>query len=307
MRRMPNLKALQAFRHAGEQLSFKAAAERLNVTQAAISQQIKALENQLGTKLFHRMTREVALTAEGKQLLSAVSQGFATLEQGVAQLMVDPNPGQLNISTLPSFASRWLVPRLGRFQQAAPELTVSLSPSLSLASFDGQNLDVAVRFGEGDYPGLKTVKLFEEYLVPVCHPSLLDTRRPLEAQLPELALLTDDAPDMVSVWEEFEGQSGIPLRHESARLHVTDSNMLVEAVLAGQGLSLLRFSLIHELLALGQLVCPLPLWLKSRYDYYLAAPPAHFKRPKIRRFEQWLRSEFATSQEAWQAFQEAFK
>ncbi len=305
MDRLPNLKALQAFRFAGEQQSFKAAAARLHVTQAAISQQIKTLEEQLGIKLFRRMTREVALTAEGQQLLAAVSRGFALLEQGVLQLTEDPNPTQLNISTLPSFASRWLVPRLGRFQQSAPELTVNLSPSLGLASFEGQNLDVAVRFGEGDYPGLKAVKLFEEYLIPVCHPSLIDDSRPLDSQLSQLPLLADNAPDMQSAWQDFATKSGISLRDENAKLHVSDSNMLVEAVLAGQGLSLLRFSLTHELLARGQLTCPLPVWLKSRYDLYLVAPPAHFKRSKISQFEQWLRAEFAITQTEWQRFQRA--
>lgn len=303
MTRLPNLKALQAFRHAGELQSFKAAAQRLHVTQAAISQQIKILEQQLGVALFRRLTREVALTPEGEQLLQAVSQGFALLEQGVAQLTDDPNPSLLTISTLPSFASRWLVPRLGRLQQAAPQLTVNLSPSLRLATFTGQTLDVAVRFGSGNYPGLRAVKIFEEYLIPVCHPHLLDTSQPIAPQLARLPLLLDDAPDMTTAWEDFQQQSGIVLEQSLARLQVTDSNMLVEAVLAGQGLSLLRYSLTHELLARGQLVCPLPLWLKSRYDYYLVAPEAHFKRAKVQQFEQWLRAEFATTQSAWQQFQ----
>ncbi|WP_210395119.1 LysR substrate-binding domain-containing protein [Motiliproteus sediminis] len=306
MDRLPNLKALLAFRFAGEAQSFKAAAGRLHVSPAAISQQIRTLEEQLGIKLFHRLTREVILTAEGQLLLATVSRGFALLEQGVAQLTEDPHPSQLNISTLPSFASRWLVPRLGRFQASAPELGVNLSPSLGLVSFEGQSLDVAVRFGEGKYSGLKAVKLFEEYLIPVCHPSLIDNQHPVRAQLLHLPLLADDAPDMKAVWQELATKSDIPLCHESAKLHVSDSNMLVEAVLAGQGLSLLRFSLVYELLARKQLICPLPVWLKSRYDYYLVAPPAHFKRPKVRQFEQWLRTEFAATQSEWQKFQRGF-
>ncbi|MBV1787207.1 LysR family transcriptional regulator [Marinobacterium sp. D7] len=303
MNRLPNLKALQAFRYAGEQQSFKAAADRLHVTQAAISQQIRTLEEQLGIKLFKRLTREVVLSPEGRQLLPTVSRAFELLEQGLAALADDPAPDRLNIATLPSFASRWLVPRLGRLRDKAPELSVNLSPSLELASFTGTDLDVAIRFGRGDYPGLTAIKLFDEQLIPVCHPSLLVRGEPMKRQLAGLTLLSDDSPDILPMWEVFQQRSGISFDNGCARLQVNDANLLVEAALAGQGLTLMRFSLAYELLARGQLICPLPLCLKSEFDYYLVAPEPYFKRPKVRLLQEWLQAEFGDTRAAWAQFE----
>jgi len=302
MNRLPPLKALQAFRYAAEAQSFKLAAEQMYVTQAAVSQQIKALEQHLGQKLFRRMVREVELTPEGRQLLPYVSKAFTALEQGVASLGQDPNPNRLTLSVLPSFAGRWLVPRLGAFQQLHPELTIHLSPNLQLASFEDNDLDLAIRFGPGNDPGLSAHLLQKEYLLPVCHPSLIDTEKLIAEQLTQLPLLADDAPDMKKVWPELEQALGIKLEQDATRLYVSDSTMLVEALLSGQGFSMLRFSLAYELLQRGQLICPIPIYLKSVYDYYLVAPESHFKRPKVRQFERWIQQEAETIEQSWQQF-----
>ncbi|MEH6470363.1 MAG: LysR substrate-binding domain-containing protein [Halopseudomonas sp.] len=305
MHKLPPLKALQAFRYAAEAQSFKTAAQQLHVTQAAISQQIKTLEQQLGLTLFKRLTREVVLTREGQQLLPYVSKAFATLEKGVAQLQQDSHPSRLTLSALPSFASRWLVPRLGTFQQQQPDLSIHLSPSLGLATFDGSDLDLALRFGRGDYPGLSSRLLLKEYMLPACHPSLINQDQPIAQQLAKLPLLMDDAPDTEAVWPEFQQALGVTLQQESSRLHLSDSTMLVEALLSGQGLAMLRFSLAYDLLQRGLLVCPIPIYLKSAYDYYLVAPDSYFKRPKIRRFEDWLRKEIKVIENSWEAFYDA--
>lgn len=303
MRRLTHLNALQAFRFAGELGSFKSAAEQLHVTQAAISQQIKSLEEQLGVKLFHRQTREVALSAEGRQLLNIASEGFSTLEKSLGLFEGDPNPGQLTLSCLPSFASRWLVPRLGAFQQAHPELQVRLNLSMKMDKFDQQSTDVAVRFGQGVHPGLRAIKLLDEVLVPVCHPSLVKFNQDLVPQLAKMPLLTDDSLDLVSTWQELQDKTGIAFTQQSVKLRAVDANMLVDAVLSAQGLALLRFSLVEELLAKRQLVSPVRVWLKSLFDCYLVAPEAHFKRPKIQKFEKWILGEFAHTELAWQKFQ----
>jgi LysR family glycine cleavage system transcriptional activator len=305
MIRLPPLKALLAFRHAAEALSFKLAAERLHVTQAAISQQIKTLEQHLGLSLFRRLTREVELTPEGQQLLPFVSQAFATLEQGVAGLGQDLQPNRLTLSVLPSFASRWLVPRLGAFQALYPDVTIHLTPNLALASFEATDLDLAVRFGRGKYPGLSARLLQHEYLLPVCHPSLIDSERSIAEQLVLLPLLADDAPDMEGVWSQFEQAMGLSLPLESTRLYVSDATMLVEALLSGQGFAMLRFSLAYELLQRGQLICPVPIYLKSDFDYYLVAPEAYFQRPKVRQFESWIRQEVEVIETSWQRFQQS--
>ncbi|EAR10018.1 LysR substrate-binding domain-containing protein [Reinekea blandensis] len=299
----PSLKALQAFRVAGETQSFKQAAERLFVSQAAISQQIKTLEAYLGVRLFHRRTREVALTPEGQQLYLAVQQGFDQIDRGVRVLMSDSHPSRLNISTTPSFASRWLVPRLGTLQALSPELTINVSLSQSLVTFDDSSVDVAIRFGTGQYPELESVKLFDEVLVPVCHPSLLNRSASVSAQVSAMPLLMDEAPDMLTAWARLSDAAGLNLDPASSKFTVTDANMLVEAVLAGQGLSLLPFGLIHPLIERQQLVCPLPVWVKSTFDYYLVAPAASFKRQKVKMLNSFLQTAFEETQARWNAFE----
>lgn len=302
MKRLPPLKALLAFRHAAEAQSFKIAAEQLHVTQAAISQQIKTLEQQLGQVLFRRLTRAVELTREGQQLLPYVSKAFATLEEGVAQLAEDPHPNRLTLSTLPSFAARWLVPRLGKFQEQAPQINIHLSPGLQLVSFEGNELDLAIRFGRGDYPGLSSRLLLKDYLIPVCHPALINQEQPIPAQLEKLALISDEAPDMQMLWPDIEQALGVRFREGASRLHVSDSTMLVEALLSGQGLAMLRFSLAYDLLERGLLICPIPVYLRSVFDFYLVAPEQHFQRPKVRTFENWLRQEIQVIDRSWEQF-----
>lgn len=302
MDKLPSLKALHAFYYAAQAQSFKLAAERLHVTQAAVSQQIKMLEQQLGVLLFRRLTREVVLTPEGLQLLPFVSKAFALFEQGVAELGQDLHPNRLTLSVLPSFASRWLVPRLGGFQQQNPALIIHLTPSLRLDVFEANDLDLAVRFGQGEYSGLSSRLLQQEYLLPVCHPSLIDGNLPVAEQIAQLPLLADDAPDMNMVWPKFEKRLGISLPNDSTRLYVADSTLLVEALLSGQGFAMLRYSLAYDLLQKRQLVCPLPIYIKSIYDYYLVAPESYFKRAKVRQFERWIREEIKIIDSSWQKF-----
>ncbi len=319
MSRLPSLKALQAFRHAAETKSFKLAAEQLFVSQAAISQQIKTLEQQLGVTLFHRRTREVKLTSEGQQLLPYISKAFTSLEQGVSHLNDDPNPQQLTLSTLPSLASRWLVPRLGNFQAKEESLNIHISPSIKLDNFDDNLLDLAIRFGEGNYPGLSSKLLMRDYMIPVCHPSLIHNRRPTEEQLEELPLLTherrpteaqlrklpllmDDSPDMTDLWPLIDTVLGLSKAGKGPRLQVSDSNILVEALLSGQGLAAARFSLVYELLERKQLICPAPIYLPTHFSYYLVAPPHHFNRPKVQRFEHWLRQQTGEISQSWEQF-----
>jgi len=303
MSRLPPLKSLQAFRYAAEAKSFKRAAEQLYVTQAAISQQIKTLEQHLGLTLFNRLIREVELTREGQQLLPYVSQAFSALEEGISKVEDDPNPAQLNLCTLPSFASRWLMPRLGLFQEQYPEINLSLSPSLQLIDFTDSHTDIAIRYGKGEYPGLESRLLIEDKLLPVCHPSLLDLTLPISPQLEQLPLIVDDT---------HEHKNNEPLFHDSLslnfsnpKLQVTDATMLIEALMSGQGLGVVRFSLVYELLQRGQLIAPLRLHHHSAYNYYLVAPEHHFKKKKVQLFESWLQQEIKDIERAWTKYSTA--
>ncbi len=300
--RLPPLKSLRAFRHAAEALSFKLAAEQLHVTPTAISQQIKSLEGVLGLRLFQRKTREVVLTPEGEHLLAYVGKAFLLLEEGVERLVDDPNPKRLVVSSIPSFSARFLIPRLAKFQQQEKDLNMHLQPSLELARFEGSDLDVAVRFGSGNYPGLTSRHLMDDHIIPVCHPSLIRADRSVEEQMSKLPVLVDDSKDIDPLWRLFQEKTGINCRYDASRFRVSDAGMLLEAVIGAQGLSLLRYGLVYELIEQGVLCCPYPVHMSSAYQFFLVAPEYHFRRDKVRRFERWLRHELKTVESSWSAF-----
>lgn len=303
MASLPPLKSLLAFREAGLSLSFKTASERLHVTQAAVSQQIKNLEDHLGLALFIRKTRSVELTAEGRQLLGFIHEGFMKLEKGVESLLGDPDPGQLTLSAIPSFSARWLVPRLGYFQSRAPDLRIRLSPSLGLSTFDGNELDLALRFGGGSYAGLKSRFMMEDYLLPVCAAGLIDRGADIHSQVENLRFLVDESPYWDDYQEKFLKAAGLPYRANQSWFHVDEATMLIEALLCGQGIGVVRYSLTYELLERGLLICPVPYYMRSPFSYYLVAPPTHFERPKVQTFARWLSEELDVIRESWSRFQ----
>ncbi|MGJ8646687.1 MAG: LysR substrate-binding domain-containing protein [Marinomonas colpomeniae] len=301
-RLLPPLKSLQAFRYAAQSLSFKAAAEHLYVTQAAVSQQIKTLEQSLGVELFERHARQVVLTPEGEYLFEYAEKAFSLLEEGVKGITEDPNPNTLIISSVPSFASRWLVSRLGKFQAHEPDINLRLSPSSDLSNFLDSDLDLAVRLGRGKYQGLKSTLLFEEFLLPVCHPSLINNDESIKKQLVNIPIITDTGPDIKHVWpilQRFLDMYDMPM---NSHLHIADSTALVEALLSGQGLAMMRFGLVYELLEKGQLICPLPIYMKSQYDFYLVAPPQHFKYEKVMAFKRWIDHEVKSIDLSWKKY-----
>jgi len=297
------LNALRVFRAAAEAGSFKAAASQLFVTQAAVSQQIRSLEEYLQQPLFQRRNREVVLNDAGTQLLRYVQQGLDILEQGVQSLNEDNAPNTLRISALSSFASRWLVPRLGSFQQQNPDISVQLSPSEQLVTFADGQTDLALRFGRGDYPGLSATLLGEDFLLPLCNPALLQADIDPRQQMQQLPLLYDYAPELPGLYHKFLQALGLdPAQCPDTPLTLSNSGILVDAVLAGQGYGLLRFSLAQQLLESGLLCCPLPCYIESPLRYYLVAPETHMNRPKVQRFHAWLQGEMNQTRQAWQQF-----
>lgn len=301
-RLLPPLKSLQAFRYAAQSLSFKTAAEHLYVTQAAVSQQIKALEHALGVELFERHARQVTLTSEGEYLFEYVEKAFNLLEEGVKGITEDPNPNTLVISSVPSFSSRWLVTRLGKFQAHEPDINLRLSPSSDLSTFIDSDLDLGVRLGRGQYSGLQSTLLFEEFLLPVCHPSLINKDEPIEKQIIDIPIITDTGPDIKHVWPIFQRFLDMYDMPMNSQLHIADSTALVEALLSAQGLAMMRFGLVYELLEKGQLICPLPIYMKSQYDFYLVAPPQHFKYQKVMAFKCWIEKEVKAIDSSWQEY-----
>lgn len=291
MQKLPSLRALQTFRYAARELSFKSAAEAMNISQAAVSTHIRGLEEFLGLKLFVRLTREVKLTHEGRALSGYVESGFQELERGIALFSPDTDPGRLTVTTVPSFASRWLVPRIDSFQRAHPDIQLSLQPTLQLVNFQGDGVDLAIRFGAGNYPGLESRPLLEEKLLPVCHSRLVGSDSMTPESLAGLPWLIDESMDMERSWVEFQEKLGIKIPESAVALRVTEGTALVEAVLAGRGIALMRYSLVSDLLKSGLLLSPVDVSVPAEYQYYLVAPEAKFRTDKVRAFVSWISSE----------------
>ena len=293
---LPSLHALHVFEAAARHMSFTEASRELHITQTAVSHQVKALESELGVALFRRGPRHVALTPVGRAWAAELGPIFAQLHAAHGKLRGASRRGQgeIALSILPSFASRWLVPRLGRFLDVHPRIELRISASEHLVDFATEPVDLGIRYGTGRYPGLAVEKLTDDAWVVVAAPSLLARRRPraprdLRGQL----LLHDDAPD---AWAGWLARQGVPAASPDRRTEISDSSMLVEAAVRGQGIALARWSLIVDELATGRLELVFPRIAPVRTDraYYLAAPRENLRRPAVAAFWDWVRREAAT-------------
>jgi LysR family glycine cleavage system transcriptional activator len=297
MQKLPPLNSLRYFLVAAQSSSFKDGADRLYVTQAAISQHIKTLESHLGRQLFVRGKRQVQLSEDGRRLLPDIQQGSDALVRGVTRLQEDPQPNVLNISMMQSFAFRWMVPKLSSFQAAYPDISVRLDPSNEVMAFDNSDLDLAIRFGLGEYAGLESRFLMADKFCLVCHPTLV-SEDSLPEELAMLPMLEENSSDIRLAWQHFFKLQGLDGDQYTRVLRVEDSShMIVEAALAGQGMAMLRYSLVYQQLQRKQLVKLFDYEYACEYGYYLVAPAHHFELPKIQQFEQWIKQEILEIQE----------
>jgi LysR family glycine cleavage system transcriptional activator len=269
------------------------AAEELCVTQTAVSHQVRLLEETLGVLLFIRRPRRLELTAEGRAWANMLGDVFARLYAGnraLRSVKARTRPS-VSVSVLPSFAARWLVPRLGRFLLAHPEVDVRLSPSAELVDLNAADMDVGIRYGLGKYPAVKAHKLCDDAWVAVCAPSLRGRARlRTPADLARFTLLHDDNSGW-KVWllaravKEVDSERG-PV--------FTDSSMVVEAALRGQGVGLVRLSLAADELAQGRLLTPFPRveLLPTGMSYYLVRRRGP-QRPEVSAFCTWIEREVA--------------
>jgi len=292
-RKLPPLKALRAFESAGRHLSFTAAAKELFVTQAAISHQVKALEAYLGLDLFRRLNRGLILTDEGQAYLPSIRRAFDVINEATSKVTEYDEAGILSVTVLPSFGARWLVARLGRFRTAHPEIDVWVSATSDLVDLTRENFDVGIRYGRGQYPGMRTVRLLTEDIVPVCSPQLLTGCNPLNKpeDLLHQTLLHEESHGDWRTWLLAAGVQGV----DPARGPVyTEAGMLVQAAAAGQGVALARGVLAADALSAGRLVQPFELSLPTEYAYYIVSPESKADRAKIVAFTAWLLKEAAT-------------
>lgn len=284
-RRIPPLNSLRAFDAAARFLSFTKAAEELHVTQAAISHQIKGLEEFLGTQLFVRRNRALLLTEEGQNYWPQIREVFEKLADATERLMARGAQGALTVSVVPTFAVQWLVPRLAEFSRQYPDIDVRIKASDSGVDFMRSDVDVAIYYGKGDYPDLHTSRLFNEYLVPVCAPSLLETLKQ-PADLKKLTLLHDASTEDWQRWLKVAGIEGVKMNGPI----FSHSSMVQQAAIHGQGVALGHNVLSQADIQAGRLVRPFNIVLASEYGYDVVCPAQWSDRPKIAAFRDWLLS-----------------
>ena len=292
---LPSLHGLHVFEAAARHLSFTEAARELCISQTAVSHQIRALETELATTLFRRAPKRVELTADGKAWALELGEIFSRLHALNRRLRQPPRPRlrEVSVSVLPSFGSRWLVPRLGKFLDRHADTEVRISSTDRLLDLAGEGIDIGIRYGFGRYPGLVTEKLADDAWVVVCSPALL-TRHALKSprDLTRQLLLQDDSPEG---WARWLAENGVRGALEARRNEISDSSMLVDAAVRGQGVGLARWSLAVDELAAGRLVLPFPQVraLPTGLAYYLAAPRESLRRPAVAEFRDFLRGEAA--------------
>lgn len=294
-RRLPPLNALRAFEAAARHLSFKEAAEELSVTQSAVSHQIRQLERLLGASLFRRTGRGIELSEDGRRLLPGLSEGFDRVARAVAQFEARRPSGILIVSMLSTFAMRWFIPRLHRFQAAHPDIEVRISAAVRLVDLEREGFDCAIRFGSGAWPGLRADRLFAERLIPVCHPGLATVERPLRtpADLKRHKLLHARLrPDDWRVWLHA---AGIHEVDPSTGPVFETRNFVIQAALDGLGVAVVDPALVSEELAAGRLVQPFPTSLPRDGAYYLVCRDVTAETPRIASFRAWLLAEAAAS------------
>jgi LysR family glycine cleavage system transcriptional activator len=291
-RRLPPLNALKAFEAAARHESFTRAAEELCVTQGAISQQVKALEQELGLKLFNREPRRLVITGAGRDYLVVVRDALDRIAAGTEQLRQRQNSGVLTVSTSPNFASKWLVHRLGRFAEQHPAIDLRISAALHHVDFAREDVDMAVRHSDGNAPGLDVTRLCSEALFPVCSPDLLRGRHALRS-IADLAHHTLLHLDSRQDWSKWLTAAGADTAARSRGPVFNQASMVIDAAVDGQGVALARTMLAASDLINGRLVCPFSLSLPVPYAYWVVCPKATAAMPKITEFRDWLLAEAA--------------
>lgn len=296
--------SLRTFEAVARLRGFGRAAEELGVTQSAVSQQVKSLEEWLGMRLFTRGGGRVVPTEEGARLAAEVLRGFggvATLCRALRETQSEPLA--LNLSCLPGFAYVWLIPRLIGFDQLHPDIPVSITTTAQMATFTDDDIDLAIRYGPGGYTGLHVEQLLAETLFPVCAPALLDRGPPLRtpADLARHTLLVDDIADTTGTaptWDYWARESGVPLPRGLRQRRFGQSNMVIQAAERGMGVALGRSPLVLDALHRGTLVRPFAETVApvvSGFSYWLVCPVTALEVPRIKVFRDWLRNEAAQS------------
>ncbi|MCA2014484.1 transcriptional regulator GcvA [Vibrio tritonius] len=295
-RRLPPLNSLKVFEAAARHLSFTRAAEELFVTQAAVSHQIKALEEFLGLKLFRRRNRSLLLTEEGQGYFSDIKDIFGSIAEATDKLLERTEKGALTISLPPSFAIQWLVPRLSDFNQKEPDIDVRIKAVDMDEGSLTDDVDVAIYYGRGHWPGLRTDLLYQEYLIPLCSPTVLLGNKPLEklADLANHTLLHDTSRHY---WKQFAKENGLEsvnVNHGPIFSHTT---MVLQAAAHGQGIALGNNVLAKPEMDAGRLIAPFDEILMTPNAFYVVCDEKQADMGRIATFRDWMLKTARSEQE----------
>lgn len=289
---MQNLSTLATFVQVAKHMSFTKAAKELYLSQGAVSIQIKLLEEELGFSLFHRKIRKIFLTNEGERLLKVVEPALKKIQVSIESIRSSDELNRLSVSTLSSFATKWLIPRITRLQNEYPELTLKVHTSEKRVDFVSEQIDCAIRFGLGKYPGLNTTHLGDEEFFPVCHPRVRNNKEPFEnpKQIRNFILLHDtcNLNGCNVEWEDWADQMGIKEMDLNRGLYFNQADYAIQAAIAGQGVALGRISLVENDLKAGLLVPLFTQRLRSTFSYYFVHPEEYRDSPVLNIFKQWI-------------------
>jgi LysR family glycine cleavage system transcriptional activator len=301
-RRLPPLNALRAFEAAARHLNFSRAADELSVTPGAVSQQIQNLEDYVGASLFKRTPKGLLLTDAAQTALPALREAFDRLAEAASLLTAAVDGRRLTLTAAPSFAAKWLVPRLGRFETAHPLVDVWLSADMELVDFAAGEVDLAIRYGAGRYPGLETIRLMNETVIAVASPELM-ANNPLDdpTDLSHHILLHDGSPDADdscpdwSMWLAARGVKGVD-GNRGPRFN--QSSLVIEAAVGGRGIALAKRTLAQDDLDAGRLVAPLQIATAVDFAYHVVHPKAKGRLPQVKAFVNWITAEAAAHEAA---------
>jgi len=286
--RLPPMQALRAFEAAARTQSLTKAAQALSLTHGAISHQIKSLEADLGVRLVERAGRGIRLTDEGERFARRVRTAFAELTAAVNELTASSNPRQLRVSVVPSFAARWLLPRIGRFVALHPDIDLDVRANMANIDFGSDDADVAIRYGYGDWRDVTVEPLLSDTFFPVCSPRLAGGRlpaRPSELGAYLLLRVEDE------YWKPWFEAAGLDWPEPTRGPIFNDSSHIVQAAAEGQGIALARTSLIGDDLRNGVLVRLFDIEVPAPKKQYLVYPARTANSPKLALFRKWLHDE----------------
>ena len=295
-RSMLPLNALRAFDAAARHMSFKLAADDLSVTPAAISQQIRSLEEFLGVELFRRTNRSLVLTEAAQLSLAPLKEGFERMEEAVDILTESKTSNVLKVSVSPSFASKWLVPRLASYYERRPDAIVKISATMQITDFKAEDVDIAIRYGIGNYTGLYEEEILRETIFPVCSPDLIEDKDSMSSPCAILnhTLIHDDSmseDESVPTWAMWLKAAGVEMPDGTPALHFNTHALAIEAAVAGRGVALARSAIAEEDLKAGRLIQPFGEAVPINFAHYIVCPEDKLKNERVQDFIDWIRAE----------------